>query len=84
MKDSKTRTISQPASWWDAVEGLAARRGLTVSEWVGRAILRYLPPDVRRSLPPRTPPGRVPVLGADPPRHRGGRKIPKKRKKTSV
>jgi hypothetical protein len=54
-------TTTQPVEWQEAARTEAKRRGLTTSEWVGEAILAYLPPKVRAKLPTRPPAHRPPA-----------------------
>jgi hypothetical protein len=42
---------TQPPEWQQAAREAAKAKGMTLSEWVGKAILAALPAKVRRKLP---------------------------------
>jgi hypothetical protein len=46
-----TFTTTQPPEWQQAAREAAKAKGMTLSEWVGKAILAALPAKVRRKLP---------------------------------
>ncbi len=52
------KNITQPADWWAAFAAEAAKRGLTLSEFLGMAASNMLPEDRRNALSLRTKPGR--------------------------
>jgi len=53
-----TKQLTQPKSFWAAVDALAATQSLNRSEWLYAAAIAKMPPDVRRSVADRAPMGR--------------------------
>lgn len=50
---AERRNLVQPPDWWAAFAGAAARKGVSLSEWIGDACRRALRPDERRALSDR-------------------------------
>ena len=53
-----TKQLTQPESFWNAVDALAESVGVNRSEWLYAAAIAKMPPDVRKSVADRAPMGR--------------------------
>lgn len=62
-KPHKLLTVTLPPDWIAACRAAAAASGLTLSAWVGRAVRRGMPPEVRRGLSEPHRVGRPPQQG---------------------
>lgn len=57
-KTAERKNLTMPPDWWTAFERAAKAAGQTLSEWIGNAGRKALPPAERKKLSERPAPGR--------------------------